>query len=71
MVQVLPYRQNTANVIQRALSETAAITAGVPQGSIIGPLLFIVYMNDLPLHIHNDIDMFADDSTLHTSGANI
>ena len=53
------------------LSETAAITAGVPQGSIIGPLLFIVYMNDLPLHIHNDIDMFADDSTLHTSGANI
>ena len=27
--------------------------------------------NDLPLHIHNDIDMFADDSTLHTSGANI
>ena len=25
-------------------------------------------MNDLPLHIHNDIDMFADDSTLHTSG---
>ena len=53
------------------LSETAAITAGVPQGSILGPLLFIVYMNDLPLHIHNDIDMFANDSTLHTSGANI
>ena len=35
------------------------------------PLLFILYMNDLPLHIHNDIDMFADDSTLHTSGPNI
>ena len=53
------------------LSETAAITAGVPQGSILGPLLFILYMNDLPLHIHNDIDMFADDSILHTSGPNI
>ena len=35
------------------------------------PLLFILYMNDLPLHIHNDIDMFADDSTLHTSSPNI
>ena len=53
------------------LSETAAITAGVSQGSILGPLLFILYMNDLPHHIHNDIDMFADDSTLHTSGPNI
>ena len=28
-------------------------------------------MNDLPLHIHNHIDMYADDSTLHTSGPNI
>ena len=28
-------------------------------------------MNDLPLHIHNDIDMFANDFTLHTSGPNI
>ena len=53
------------------LSETAAITAGVPQGSLLGPLLFILYTNDLPLHIHNDIDMFADDSTLHTSSPNI
>ena len=53
------------------LSETAVITAGVPQGSIMGPLLFILYMNDLPLHIDNNIDMFADDSTLYTSGHNV
>ena len=50
------------------LSETAAITAGVPQVSILGPLLFILY---IPLHIHNAIDLFADDSTLHTSCPNI
>ena len=43
----------------------------MPQGSIIGPLFFILYMNELTLHIHNDIDMFANDFTLHTSGPNI
>ena len=53
------------------LSETAVITADVPQGSILGPLLFILYMNDLPLHIDNNIDMFTDDSTLYTSGHNV
>ena len=53
------------------LSETAVITTGVPQGSILGPLLFIFYMNDLPLHIDNNIDMFADDSILYTSGHNV
>ena len=53
------------------LSETAVIIAGVSQGSILGPLLFILYMNDLPLHIDNNIDMFADDSTLYTSGHNV
>ena len=33
--------------------------------------IFILYMNDLPLHIDNNIDMFADDSTLYTSGHNV
>ena len=47
------------------------ITAGVPRGSIVGPLLFILYMNDLSLHLDNNIDMFADDSTLYTSGHNV
>ena len=53
------------------LSETDAITTGMPHGSILGPLLSILHMNDLPLQIRNDIDMFDDDSTLHTSGPNI
>ena len=57
--------------IKGHLSETAVITAGIPQGSILGPLLFILYMNDLPLHIDNNIDMFADDSTLYTSGHSV
>ena len=50
------------------LSDPLPISAGVPQGSILGPLLFILYMNDLILEIENtNLDMFADDSTLYVA----
>ena len=48
-------------------SQKQSISTGVPQGSILGPLLFIIYINDLPLHIDSNIDMYADDSTITTS----
>jgi hypothetical protein len=51
-------------VINGAYSEWLPVTSGVPQGSILGPLLFVIFINDMPSCVSSDteISLFADDS---------
>ena len=45
-------------------SDWAQVTSGIPQGSVLGPLLFVIYINDLPDDISSEIYLFADDTKI-------
>ena len=46
-------------------SDRTSVKAGVPQGSILGPLLFLLYINDIVENINSSIKLFADDTSLY------
>ena len=54
-------------------SELSELIKGVPQGSILGPLFFIVFTNDMPMSTRtiSNVDMYADDCTISVCGKNV
>ena len=53
-------------VVNGATSSSTIVTSGVPQGTVLGPLLFLLYINDLPDNLSTSVRLFADDCILYT-----
>ena len=53
-------------VLNGKSSQEYSVNAGVPQGSILGPTLFLLYINDLPDDVICDIAIYTDDTTLYS-----
>ena len=58
-------------VLRNGISDWIPVTSGVPQGSILGPLLFPVFVNDLPNIALSTAKLFADDAKLYRQIMNI
>ena len=53
--------------IEKSISDPGELKCGVPQGSILGPLLFLLYVNDMSQAVKCELFLYADDSCLFFS----
>ena len=62
------YLQNRKQrvILNGSYSDFSPVESGVPQGSVLGPLLFLVYINDLEKNIKSNVKFFADDTMLYS-----
>ena len=61
----IPCRSNTKVRVGGQLNKEVEVTSGMPQQSILGPLLFLVYVNDIWRNTDSSIRLFADDCIIY------
>ena len=52
-------------VLEGVMSDQVPVSSGVPQGSVLGPILFLAYINDLPQYVKSKVRLFADDTVTY------
>ena len=54
-------------VVDNKFSSTSLVLSGIPQGSALGPLLFLLFINNLPSNIDSVVKLYAEDVLIHRS----
>ena len=63
--------RNQRVFVNGVLSDELPLNAGVPQGSVLGPLLFLIYINDIADNLLGKMRLYADDTSLSYSSPEI
>ena len=57
--------RNQSVLLNGSNSDSIPVSSGVPQGSVLGPMLFLAYINDLPDQVRSRVRLFADDTAMY------
>ena len=64
-ISVFLYNRSQKVIVDGEESDSVPVTSGVPQGSVLGPVLFLVYINDHPQNLISHVQLFTDDTAVY------